>query len=372
MIDDAIKKLIDSSHLPYFVKPTNDGRLAFYVDNHMITTHNRCERKFYLQHILNLRPKGVGGFAMSIGGWWSSVLEDFYNRIKLAQSTEVTKHIHDPQVPYFSRQTIANAPYPTREAFIEDAAKRWREAKMDLLADARPKMYKEFGGTSGAALMAMSYYDTQGRADAQQWRIVEAEAGFGQRGEVLLHEDKDIICYYTGKPDLIAFTNGGKDLMPIEHKTIHRVVNGIQNKYKPFSQVAGYIYSVNTIAKSLGYDKPVDRAIVNITGRAMPAEKPRDGVKKSRFTRVFPTYTVDELEEWKQNVVAKTKRLHYSLINNEWIWKESECHLYAGCEYRGIDSRPPGVRPLVVASDYVQVEAWTPYVIEDEDDDIGY
>lgn len=352
-----LQKMIEESTLPYFVRPTEDGRLALYIDNHLISTHNTCERKFYLQHVMRLRSKGVSGMAMSVGGWWSAVLEDFYNRMKEAQVAES------------SIQYAKMIGYPTRDNFIEDAAKRWREAKMDLLAVAKPKAYASFGGSAGAALMAMQYYGSQGQLDFQQWKIVAAEEGFGQRGEVLLYEDKEIIVYYMGKPDLVVYTDNGNTLLPVEHKTVERIDKRIQQKYKPHPQITGYVFSLNVIAKSIGYDKPVNRCIVNVAARALPAEKPRDGIKKPRFTRVYPHYSIEELEEWRQNTIAKAKRLHFSLINDEWVWRENSCHLYAGCEYRGVDSVPPGARTMAISNEFVQVEPWSPYSIEEDEEE---
>lgn len=352
-----LEKMISEATLPYFVKVLNDGRLGLYIDNHLISTHNFCEQKFNLAHIRRLRLKGTpGGMAMSVGGWWSAVLEDFYNMMRDAQLG--------------LKLTNSRPDYPTVNEFMESAAKRWREAKMDLLAQFKPKAYKEFGGANGAALMAMSYYQEQGKLDFQNWKIVGAEKGFGQLGEVVLYEDDKIVVYYMGKPDLVVFMDHGNTLLPVEHKTIYRIDRRVHTKYKPHPQIAGYVYAINVIARSLGYDRPVDRCIVNIAARAMPAEKPRDGIKKPRYTRVFPHYSVEELERWRFQTVNKARRLHQSLINDEWIWNDgaNTCHLYGGCEYRGICSKPPSVEEMVIKSDYIQVEPWTPYVIEDDED----
>lgn len=367
-----LEKMIGEATLPYFVRVAEDGRLAFYIDNHLISTHSFCERKFQLQHIKRLRLKGPSGMAMSIGGWWSAVLEDFYNMMREVQYSKLPGPCSacssgDYRLQYHHHGA---GKYPTQNMFIEHAARRWREAKMDELAVTRPKAYKDFGGAAGAALMALQYYNEQGKLDFQNWKIVAAERGFGQRGEVLLYENNEIIIYYMGKPDLVVLADRGNTLLPVEHKTIHRIDSHIQIKYKPHPQIAGYVFSLNVIAKQLGYDKPVDRCIVNVCGRAMPAEKPRDGVRKPRFTRVFPAFSSDELERWRLNVVNKVRRLHQCLINDEWNWNEgpSSCHLYGGCEYRGIDAKPPSMEELVVNSDYIQIEPWAPYQVEDDED----
>jgi len=355
---------INTGSLPYFVRPLDDGRLAFTVDNHLIMSFNDCERKFWLRHVRRMRPKGKGGVALNIGAWWSAVLGG-HDVVRTAVTTTGKPEILHIDGLY---EIMQRGKFPTLQDFISLAGLLWQEMGMDELQTSKPKAYTDFGGAGGAVRMAHEYYTKQALIDNANWKFVGAELGFGRHGEVKLYEDDKIVIYYMGKPDLVVFNLGV--LQPVEHKTIFRVDRNTHLKYKPHPQVAGYVYSLNEIAKQIGYDKIVDRCIVNIASRMPPAEKPRDGVRKPRFLRVYTSHSVEELEEWKRNTVSKVQRLYHSLLHDEWIWKESSCHLYGGCEFRGVDAVPPSSRERALASDFVQVEPWTPYTTdEDEDDD---
>ena len=351
--------MIDTGSLPYFVRPLDDGRLAYTIDNHLIMTFNDCERKFWLRHIRRMRPKGMGGAALNIGAWWSAVLGGF-DAVKTTGLGTETYHINGIY------EVMQTGRFPSLEEFIKLSGDLWQIMHMDELKTSKPKAYEQFGGAGGAVRMAHEYYNKQALTDHANWKIVGAELGFGRKGEIQLYEDDKIVIYYMGKPDLVVFNLG--ILTPVEHKTVDRIMSNSHLKYKPHPQIAGYVYALNEIAKQIGYDKPVDRCIVNVASRMPPAERPRDGVRKPRFIRVYPNYSVEELDEWKRNTIGKVKRLHHSLLHDEWIWKESSCHLYGGCEFRGVDAVPPGSRELALNSDFVQIEAWTPYMTEEDED----
>jgi hypothetical protein len=365
----------------YFVDVLPDGRWAFYVDSSLLNSYTKCPKFFWYQYMQMQRRKGMAG-AMSIGSWWSRTLELFYLNMQARQQD--------------------NAGYVTREEMTAFAVNAWRmcmnckhehtgsdslspcselnpeksgpcECKenrsMNLMQSQNPTAWKTFNGPTGALLMASEYYDRIGGLDNTNLKIVSSEAGFGLRGELILYEDEQIVIYYVGKPDLVVWDKSSQFLAPLDHKTVDRVRSDVQRKFKPHSQTIGYIWAVGQLAKSLGYDVPVDRCIINICGRLLPAEKPRDGKKKPRFTRIYPNYGPDEIDEWKRNAVSKVQDLYKSIQLDEWQMRDNSCHLYGGCDFRLVDSVAPVNRPLVLKSDYVTVEPWVPYAVEDEDED---
>lgn len=296
-----------------------------------------------------------------------------------------------------SRQ-IANAGYPTREEIMEFAANSWKlctnckhehkgalslspcpecdckdNKNMNRMESMNPKAWKLFGGARGAILMTSEYYDRIGGIDCTNVRIVASEAGFGLRGEMVLYEDEDIVVHWVGKPDLVVFDKGSRFLAPLDHKTVDRVRSDINRKFKPHMQTCGYIWAIGQLAKGFGYDVPVDRCIINVAARLPPAEKPRDGKKKPRFTRIYPTYSPTEIEEWRLNVALKVKDLYcdlrHGLDAKHWEMRDSSCHLYGGCDYRGVCSVAPVNRQLVLQSDFIQVAPWIPYEVEEDEGD---
>lgn len=289
---------------------------------------------------------------MTIGGWWSLAMEYFYTAIKLEQ-------IHaDKLNPIVVNQEVA----------LSCAARAWAELKMDEWEAKDPKRFTKFGGKNGALVMMNRYWDAQGQIDKNIWQIVAVEQGFGRKRECKIAENEYIVVYYIGKPDLVVYAKTEETLIPIDHKTIDYVRWDTQVKYKPHAQTAGYIFICNELARQLGYEKPVTRCIINVAARAEPTDNPRDGGKpKPRFTRVFPSYSVEELAEWKNETLEKAERLRRCIERNYWPKRESACHLYAGCDYRRVDSLPPGARELAIKADYVQIEPWVPYEVEEEE-----
>lgn len=345
----ATNKLIETGRpLPYFCKALDDGRTAFYLDNSTLSSFTTCEQQFKYKYIHLIRGKGRGA-AMSLGSWWSTTMELFYKEMDRCQR--------------------AKLPLPDKSVVLMLAAKAWTENNMNALEAVQKKAFDKFGGHKGAIQMAGRYFDTYALQDYNNWSIIGVEEGFGLKGEVVIHEDDQIIVYYTGKPDLVVFSKHEDQLMPLDHKTVDKVEYNVQRKYKPHSQTVGYIYAVGILAKELGIQRPVSRCIINVCSRNEPSDKPRDGKIKPRFTRVFPSYSVEEIEEWKQSIALKTKRLYECLLKDEWVWRESACHLYAGCDFRGIDSLAPGSREIAIKADYVQVDPWIPYEVEDGDEE---
>ncbi len=331
--------------LPYFVHYTTDGRLEFRMDSSMLNSF-ACPQLFNYLYVQSQRRKGMPG-AMSIGSWWSKVLELFYINMQSRQQS--------------------GAGYVTRSEMMAFAASAWQDCKMEQLKTQNPKAYADFNGINGAIIMASEYYDRVGDIDNRNLRIVSSEAGFGLRGEMILFEDNEIIIHYVGKPDLTVFDTASKVLAPMDHKTVDRVRSDLQRKYKPHGQTCGYIWALGKLAKDLGYDTPVDRCIINVCGRLAPAENPRDGKKKPRFTRVYPTYSPDEVEEWRLGVVNKVRAIRRAILSDEWYMNDKICHLYGGCDFRLVDAVAPANRYIVLGADFVKVEPWIPYKVEDDE-----
>lgn len=315
----------------------DDSRWAFFFDSSKISTFANCEQMFYYSYVKNIRLKGRST-AMDIGSWWSDVMSDFYE--------------------------FMNARTLTKELALQSAAKHWAEHNLDQIAQTDPSGYKRFGGRDGAVVMIDRYFNSQADIDSRSWNIVATEAGFGLKREVLVAENQQVVVYYIGKPDLVVIDQGR--LCPVDHKTVDRIDSNTKKKWKPRDQFPGYLVGLKELAKQLGMETLTsDRCIVNLAARQEPSDNPRDGKPKPRFDRAYPNYSQDEIDEWRRRKLSQAMRLRYSIENNEWLWNENACHLYAGCSYRRIDSTTPGSRELVIKTDYVQVEPWAPYEVED-------
>jgi hypothetical protein len=325
-------------HSFYQILP--DGRLAFYVDASMIKDFSHCESYFYLKHMLRKRLKssqqGIMPFPMAIGSWWSGVMEQFYNFMRAGK--DITKD--DVQ------------------AF---ALISWAECKIDESATASPDAFKSFGDLSGAVLMLQEYYTNQYLVDRQNWKVIGVEEGFGLKKEIKLGETRSCVVYWVGKPDLVVVENSR--LTPVDHKTVSRIDGYTISRYKPSSQMPGYVYSCEELATQLGYSVRVDRCVINICSRSRPSDNPRSGKPKPRFIRAYPNFSREELSEWKQQVIARCERLATCIKTNTWLWNETQCDNFymRPCDYKKLHSSTPSARDIIMLADFEEGRAWKPY-----------
>lgn len=334
------------AHSFYQIQP--DGRLLFYVDASMMKDFSHCEAYFHLKHVqrkkLKSANRGIMPFPMAIGSWWSSTMEKFYNALR--DGKEFTKD-------------------DAREA----ALVAWHECKIDESAAADPERFKKFGDLSGAVLMLHEYYTNQYIIDRQIWKIVGVEEGFGLKKEILLGETKQCTVYWIGKPDLVVVENGR--LTPVDHKTVSRIDGLTISRYKPSSQMPGYVFSCEELARQLGYSARVDRCVINICARSRPSDNPRSGKPKPRFVRAYPNFSREELNEWRREIINKCDRLATCIRTNTWTWNETQCFNFymRPCDYLPLHSATPSARDTIMISMYEEAKPWVPYEPEKESDE---
>ena len=336
----------------YEIEP--NGRYHFRFDHHLINDFNTCDRYFSFRHVPDADGKVWSGrgwsSAIQIGIWWARTMELFYREM-----------------------SFGTLPPP---ALIQKfAAEAWKELDLDTQFQLNdPDYYHKFNGPEGALQMAMEYYESFAELDHRAWTIIGAEKGFGLRNEILVGEDDRVIVHYVGKPDLVVIENASSKLLPVDHKTKDNISGNINEQFKPHPQTAGYIFACNELAHQLHLStKDTDRCIIRVASRLRPTDNPRKrkdgspGVVRPRFVNVYPNYSLAELEEWRHDIMAKARRLRWAIEHNEFIPRESACHLfYHGCMFRGVCSAPPAARELVLRSNFTKIDQWQPYTVDED------
>jgi len=330
-----------------FYRLLPNGKYEFFVDASLLRSFTHCERYFYLKHVKNLRPKGYGTtmpFPMAIGSWWSEVMEMFYNFLR-------------------DKREIAT------QDITDFTVKAWYDCKLEACALAEPDKFKDFGDIAGAALMLNEYYNSQYLIDKNNWKVVAVEEGFGLKREVFLGESRNAVVYWVGKPDLVVVENDR--LTPVDHKTVSRIDGLTITRYKPSTQMPGYVHSCEVIAQQLGYKVRVDRCVINICSRSRPSDNPRSGKKRPRFIRAYPNYSREEIEEWRRGVVTKCSRIATCLSTGEWNWMETSCDNFYNrpCDFKKLDSTTPSARDIILMADFIEEKPWVPYSIETKGDE---
>jgi hypothetical protein len=337
-----------------FYEVLPDGRYRFRVDHHTINDFNTCDRYFNFRHMGDSNGQVWGGRSLNIkialGSWWSSVMEMFYHNMTFGT-------------------------LPTEHHMYKYASDAWAELDMERYKTLDKKsldVYEKFGGPDGGRLMALEYYKAFALAHFTQWQIIGAELGFGWKDELPLGEDDKVVVYYGGKPDLVLLDKSQNMILPLDFKTKDSVPGNVSVMFKPHPQTAGYIFAVTQMLKHVQSAasttvKPPTKCVIMMCARFRPTEKPRDGVIKPRFVPVYPNYTADEIEEWRQSVMEKCRRLRDSIERQVWTPRESACHLfYNGCQFRRVCSVPQNVREATLRSDFVKVDPWHPYDPEED------
>ena len=345
-----------------FYEVLPDGRYKFRVDHHTINDFNTCDRYFQYRHIPDQKgqvwsSKSALNIKIALGSWWSSTMESFYHEMTFGVM-------------------------PTEHHMFKFATGAWAEHQMDDYSKAsinnntskNSEVYDKFGGIDGARLMALEYYNAFAAQHYRDWQVIGTELGFGWSDELPLGEDDKIVVYYGGKPDLVILDRGRNMVMPLDFKTKDAIPGTANVMYKPHPQTAGYIYAVTQMVNQLNNSRSTEQkpkvptnCIIMICARFRPTEKPRSGIRQPRFLPVYPMYTAAEIEEWRQSVMEKCRRLRDSIERNVWTPRESACHLfYHGCAFRSVCSQPSAMRDVILNSDFTKVERWSPYSPEED------
>lgn len=344
-----------------FYEVLPDGRYRFRVDHHTINDFNTCDRYFSYRHLPDAAGNVWGtktlNFKIAVGSWWSTVMESYYHEMTFGAC-------------------------PDEHHMWKFATEAWTLHKMEAYAvDAASKdNYDKFGGFDGAKLMALEYHNAFGKQHYSQWQIIGTELGFGWKDELPLGEDDKVVVYYGGKPDLVILDKAQNMIMPLDFKTKDNIAGNASVMFKPHPQTAGYIFAVSkmlsqlklaTVAGGPGQGvlniKEPTKCIIMMCARLRPTEKPRDGVRKPRFLPIYPNYSDAEIEEWRLSVMEKCRRLRDSIERSVWTPRESACHLfYHGCQFRRVCSQPANIREALLRADFVKVEPWHPYDVEED------
>lgn len=323
----------------YRIRP--DGKWEIFLDATMCGTFGVCQQMFKYSFIDHLTPKGERPFVRDLGSWWSELMEVIY-----------TNHAKGSTIP--------------SDQMVKVAMEIWEKMKMDELEKFEPKKYKEFGGRYGAVAMISDYATRQLPLDYATWKIVAAEASFGRNKEVCIGETSTIILYWMGQPDLFVIQNDR--LMPIDHKSKSYLDAYTARQYKPHIQLPGYIIAGQVLCESLGFKNlQVDRAIVNCVARADRTDKTGES-KHPRFKRIPVQYNPGELAEWRRRRLRQAEMLRFAIENDVWTWNEYSCNsfFYRRCPFQNIDEKPPDIRPVIIAADYIKRTPWIPGLTEKE------
>lgn len=370
-------------------KDTNT--IELYMDHYMLSCLRTCEAKFYLEHLLKIKPRYVEPekkgdkifrkpWFFDFGEFVHYCLEHYYNSFKVQKTA------------------------PPIDTWLELCKNKWLEMEMDnykdSIVEADVKKYDEVKGWTGICGMLTQYYVFY---MDQRMRVIDTEITFGHNKEVKIGEfyiplvietkgyqkvrgvrrfvhtkeikQVKVECYLTGRIDLLV--DNGYKIGPIDHKTTHKFDGFEHVDFNPHDAMTGYILAIHDILGKYytNQDKadaflgkpPVSRGgwIFHLSActPAMPNKESQAKGKKQgpRFKTTPIDKTPSQLEDFKARQLSTFKRVTDLLFMDKVPeWQTTACHnmFFRHCEYVPIHEQPSEQWKDIINRFYVIGEEW--------------
>ncbi len=315
--------------------------IELYLDHFMLSGLRLCEAKFYLEHLLWIKPRRVDTgqrkpWFFDFGEYIHWCLEQFYNSFKI------------------------NKKPPLIDDWLGYCKHKWEMMKMDeyknSIVKADVTKYDEVKGWEGVAGLLTQYYVFY---IDMRLRVIDTEITFGHNKEVFIGNincyldgiDKlqhlNINCYLTGRIDLLV--DNGYKIGPVDHKTTHKFDGFEHNNFNPHDGLTGYILAIHEILKNYSHENvPIAQCkggwIFHIS--ACTPSTPRDKMKQQgpRFKTTPIDKTTSQLEDFKARQLSSFKRVAELLFNDDKVpeWNTTACNniFFRQCEYKPIHEQP--------------------------------
>lgn len=345
---------------------SNTNTVELYLDNFMLSGLRLCEAKFYLEHLLQLRPRYDKGrrkpMFFDFGEYLHYCTEIFYNHFK-----------------YYKQP-------PMVDEWINKCKAMWLKMKMYEYGDqtiAFPSDFKKFdaiGGWEGVAGLLIQYFAFY--MDLKV-RVVDTEISFGYNKEVPLGEfvtdhydvadsmyifglrPLKIVCYLTGRIDLLV--DNGYKVGPVDHKSTQNFDGNEHNDFNPHDGICGYILTIDSILKK--YKEQGLTNLPNCTGgwiyhiSCTSPSQPRDKSKKPgpRFKTTPIDKTIIQLEDYKARQLETFRRIAELLFNPHAVpqWNTIACNNIFNrvCEFKPIHEQPSNEWVHII-KDHYETNIW--------------
>jgi len=338
-----------------FVQKVSDIEFNLFADHHMLSALRKCEG-YFVENILNRSVRGKA-WPFDFGIWIHSCIEYMYMNpvqrvLKWQQEFKATQVTKD-----------ATAKYCSAPELVDYGASLWNKMEFQKY-HASHKQYIAFGGFSGAAKMLLHYWQNYGET-REPLSIVGTECAFGGAKECLVGRftsgGSTINCYYSGRIDVIV--DDGVSLGVMDTKSTNKYDGNELTNFTPHDGMMGYVFALRHILKSqfgeVYNGRPCNRVIINHV-QVSDAKNYKD-----RFKRTPITYTLEQLDEWRERQLRSFKKLYeITVLGQTPDWNTELCsHWYfkSPCPYQELHRQTPSSREIIRRSQYVQLEKWSPY-----------
>ena len=296
-----------------YVTKGNDVPFQWAWDNSSLALLRTCPRKYYLEIIRGLRPKG-GNVHLEFGLMYHAALE-YHDRLAAEGVKDVTLR--------------------TRSVMRKILTDSWGW-QSDHKLKTRSVLVRAVlatSTTSSSIRLRQLYLATGQPAVELSFRFeIDLKTPWG---------DPYALC---GHLDRIAEVDQGKYVL--DRKTTQKAFqHEYIDKYKPSGQMMQY-----TAGAKVGFHTDIKGVIIDACYL---------GTNLDEYGRFMAGYTKDQIDEWYENTKFYIRMAEQYHEAKKWPQNFEACHVYAGCHFRKLCGSDPAVRPMFETSMY-EVRRWDP------------
>jgi hypothetical protein len=284
------------------------------IDNTKRRCYALCPRKFYFEHVKNLRPL-YGSTALRFGLCWHETLEAYY--------TTILKEGWEAKTSAITNGALA-------------AKASWEKESKDR------QFYSDYR-TLENCLSAFMGYITYYSDDESFLEVVDVEETF----KIPVSDE----VFFTGKIDAKVKLNGSKWLL--EHKTTSMPIDRQLKTLQRDAQIIGYTFAGMQ-------DHEIEGTLISMTHVSSIKSKTTGtyGKTKIEYRRSPQIFTQGDIESWLESLLWTGEQIISSTKNNFWPCQLDSCYHFGSCTYTQLCEQNCKNLEEVNTQNYITVPNW--------------
>lgn len=284
------------------------------IDNTKRRCYALCPRKFYFEHIKNLRPQ-YGSTALRFGLCFHEILEAYYTTIKEeGWGAKVS--------------AITNGALAGKVSWEKESEGR--------------QFYTDYR-TLENCLSSFMGYITHYKDDESFVEVVDVEQKFR------LPITSEV--FFTGKIDAKIKLNGNKWLL--EHKTTSMQIDRQLKTLQRDSQIIGYTYAGMQ-------DHEIEGSLISMTHVSAVKSKVTGsyGKTKIEYRRSPQIFTQGDIDTWMESIIWTAEQITSSIKNNFFPCQLDSCYHFGACTYTSLCEQNVKNLEDINTQNFITVPEW--------------
>lgn len=288
--------------------------MSLNIDNTKRRCYALCPRKYYFEHVKNLRSQ-YGSTALRFGLTWHETLEAYYT-------------------------TIMNEGWGAKSSAITKGALAgkacWDKESKDR------QFYDDYRNLENC-LSAFMGYITYYKEDESFLEVVDVEQTF----KLPITDD----IFFTGKIDAKVKLNGSKWLL--EHKTTSMPIDRQLRTLQRDAQIIGYTY-----AGMQSHD--IEGTLISMTHVSSTKSKVTGayGKVKIEYRRSPQIFTAGDIDSWLESLIWTAEQIVFSTKNNYWPCQLDSCYHFGSCTFTQLCEQNCKNLENILTHNFITVPPW--------------